>query len=67
MITPISDLQDQARIFGVAERRSMSLTFLLRRLIGFLIARWWVIGITRIRRNAVIVANLGTHRFQRAV
>jgi hypothetical protein len=67
MITPISGLQDQARIFGVVEKRPMSLTFLLRRLIGFLIAWWWVIGIARIRRNAVIGAKPDTHRFQRAV
>jgi hypothetical protein len=38
----INGLQDHARIFGVAERRHMPLTFLLRRLIGFLIARGWV-------------------------
>jgi hypothetical protein len=63
----ISGLQDQERIFGAAERRPMSLTFLHRRLIGFLVARWWVIGIARISRNAVIGAKLGTHRFQRAV
>jgi hypothetical protein len=36
----ISGLRGQARIFGVAERRPRSLTFLLRRLNGFLIARW---------------------------